>query len=53
MKMTELYQHALNKPLPQTHRALDDVMALVEIVQALELHKMAYEQRKDIQGAPV
>ncbi len=53
MKMTELYQHALGKPLPQTHRALDDVMALVEIVQALELHKMAYEQRNDIQGAPV
>lgn len=53
MKMTELYQHALNKPLPQTHRALDDVMALVEIVQALELHKMAYEQRNDIQGVPV
>lgn len=47
MKMTELYEHALNKPLPQTHRALDDVMALVEIVVALELHKMAFEQRDD------
>lgn len=45
MKMTELYEHALNKPLPQTHRALDDVMALVEIIQALELHKMAFEER--------
>lgn len=47
MKMTELYEHAMNKPLPQTHRALDDVMALVEIVTALELHKMAFEQRDD------
>lgn len=47
MKMTELYEHALNKPLPQTHRALDDVMALVEIVVALDLHKMAFEQRDD------
>ena len=52
MKMTELYEHALNKPLPQTHRALDDVQALVEIVLALELHKMAFEQRTDITGAP-
>lgn len=53
MKMTELYEHALGKPLPQTHRALDDVQALVEIIQALELHAMAYDQRNDIQGAPV
>jgi DNA polymerase III epsilon subunit-like protein len=53
MKMTELYEHAMKKPLPQTHRALDDVMALVEIVQALELHAMAYDERNDIQGAPV
>ena len=45
MKMTELYEHALKKPLPQTHRALDDVLALVEIVQALELHKMAHENK--------
>lgn len=50
MKMTELYQRALNKPLPQTHRALDDVQALVEIVVALELHEMAYEQRAAAQG---
>jgi DNA polymerase III epsilon subunit-like protein len=32
MKMTELYEHALGKPLVQTHRAMDDVMALYEIV---------------------
>ena len=49
MKMTELYEHALKKPLPQTHRALDDVMALVEIIQALELHKMAFEQKGEQQ----
>lgn len=53
MKMTELYEHAMKKPLPQTHRALDDVMALVEIIQALELHTMAFDERNDIQGAPV
>jgi DNA polymerase III epsilon subunit-like protein len=48
MKMTELYEHAMKKPLPQTHRALDDVMALVEIVVALELHKMAFEEKNDV-----
>jgi len=31
-KMTELYQRVLGKPLAQTHRALDDVNALVEII---------------------
>lgn len=35
-KMTELYEKALGHPLAQTHRALDDVHALVEIVRALE-----------------
>ena len=44
-KLTELYELTLNKPLPQTHRALDDVMALVEVVVALELHTMAFEER--------
>jgi hypothetical protein len=34
--MTELYEKALGHPLAQTHRALDDVHALVEIVRALE-----------------
>lgn len=53
MKLTDLYERTLGKPLPQTHRALDDVQALVEVIVALELHKMAFEQRNDIQGAPV
>lgn len=35
-RMIELYEHALGKPLAQTHRALDDVMALVEIITALK-----------------
>lgn len=33
-KMTELYETVMGKPLAQTHRALDDVRALVEIVRA-------------------
>lgn len=33
-KMTELYQDTMGKPLAQTHRALDDVNALVEIISA-------------------
>ena len=53
MKLTELYEHALKKPLPQTHRALDDVQALVETIVALELHSMAFDQRNDTTGAPV
>lgn len=36
-KMTELYEFVLDKPLAQTHRALDDVMALVEIIQKEKL----------------
>lgn len=52
-KLIELYEFAMKKPLPQTHRALDDVMALVEVIQALELHKMAYEERNDVKGVPV
>lgn len=43
-KLTELYAETLGKPLPQTHRALDDVLALVEVVLALGLHEMAYEE---------
>lgn len=31
-KMTELYEKSMGKPLAQTHRALDDVDALVEII---------------------
>jgi len=33
-KLTELYQHILGEPLAQTHRALDDVRALVRIMKA-------------------
>lgn len=36
-KMTELYAAVMGKPLAQTHRALDDVMALVEIFQTEKL----------------
>ena len=35
MKLTELYQHTQNKPLAQTHRALDDVRALLECYKVL------------------
>lgn len=36
-KMTELYLEVIGHPLQQTHRALDDVLALVEIIQKEEL----------------
>jgi DNA polymerase-3 subunit epsilon len=39
-KMLELYEHVLGKPLAQTHRALDDVKALVEIIVKEELYKL-------------
>lgn len=45
VRMVELYEFTLGKPLPQTHRALDDVMALVEIVCALDLQRVAHEER--------
>lgn len=32
MKLTELYERKIGKPLLQTHRALDDVKALIEIL---------------------
>lgn len=32
MKLTELYERKMGRPLAQTHRALDDVRALAEIV---------------------
>lgn len=32
--MKALYEKILGKPLPQTHRALDDVKALLEIIEA-------------------
>jgi DNA polymerase-3 subunit epsilon len=31
MKLLELYEHYTGKPLDQTHRALDDVHALIEV----------------------
>jgi len=36
-RLIELYESILGKPLAQSHRALDDVKALVEIIQAEEL----------------
>ena len=39
-KLKELYQFVLGKPLAQTHRALDDVKALVEIIQAERLYEI-------------
>jgi DNA polymerase III epsilon subunit-like protein len=39
-KLLELYEWVLGKPLAQTHRALDDVLALVEIVQKEELWRL-------------
>lgn len=39
-KMTELYAAVLGKPLEQTHRALDDVLALVEIFQKESLWQL-------------
>jgi len=40
-KLLELYESVLGKPLAQTHRALDDVKALVEIIQEDELWALA------------
>ncbi len=42
-KLTELYAATLGRPLPQTHRALDDVLALVEVIVALDLQRLALE----------
>lgn len=39
-KMIELYERVLGKPLAQTHRALEDVKALVEIIQAERLWEL-------------
>lgn len=38
-KLTELYLHVMDRPLAQTHRALDDVRALAEIVVKEGLHQ--------------
>lgn len=39
-RLIELYPAVLGKPLEQTHRALDDVKALVEIIQAERLWEL-------------
>ena len=39
-KLSELYAATLGKPLAQTHRALDDVLAMVEIIQKEELWRL-------------
>lgn len=39
-RLIELYPAVLGKPLAQTHRALDDVMALVEVIQADKLWEL-------------
>src|SRR5690606_26055845 len=36
-KLLELYEEVMGKPLAQTHRALEDVQAMVEIIQKEEL----------------
>ena len=38
-KLTELYEHYTGEPLEQTHRALDDVRALVKICKHMEIIK--------------
>lgn len=40
-RLQELYADVIGKPLVQTHRALDDVKALVEIIQEEELWALA------------
>jgi DNA polymerase-3 subunit epsilon len=39
-RLIELYEWAMGKPLAQTHRALDDVKAMYEIVMKLELWRV-------------
>jgi DNA polymerase III epsilon subunit-like protein len=40
LKMTELYARAMGRPLAQKHRALDDVLALVDIVRWCRAEKL-------------
>ena len=37
LKLTELYEMKIGKPYKQTHRAMDDVLALAEIVKEMQL----------------
>lgn len=39
-KLTELYEAVMGRPLAQTHRALDDVKAMVEIIQKEQLWRL-------------
>lgn len=50
-KLVDLYESTMGKPLPQTHRALDDVSALVEIIIMMDLHTLAYEQKRNAERA--
>ena len=43
-KLTDLYERKLGRPLAQTHRALDDVLALVEILK----HEQFFETMEAI-----
>lgn len=36
-KLLELYKHLTGEPLAQTHRALDDVLAMVEVIKKQEI----------------
>lgn len=40
-RLIELYADVMGRPLAQTHRALDDVKALVEIIQKEEIWRFA------------
>jgi DNA polymerase III epsilon subunit-like protein len=40
-KLTELYEFVMGEPLAQTHRALEDVKAMVEIIQKDRLWELA------------
>lgn len=40
VRMKDLYQDVIGKPLNQTHRALDDVLALAEIVKKMGIYKL-------------
>lgn len=40
LKMTELYAKAMGRPLAQKHRALDDVLALVDIIRWCRAEKL-------------
>lgn len=39
-RLAELYEFVMGRPLEQTHRALDDVKAMVEVIQKEELWRL-------------